>query len=427
MENILRTVLYEWLERKLPETIEREQKINFNETKFVKKALVITGFRRVGKTYFLFHHIKKLLEKYSRKEVIYINFEDERLPQEKNLLSSFLPTVQSIFGQKPKYLFLDEIQNIPFWSKWLRRILDTEDIKIYLTGSSSRVSSFELPSELHGRSLEITIYPLNLKEFFHFKNVTIDKEKIQYLDEEKARFNFLFDEYLSWGGLPEIVLLPLEKKQEVLQSYFETVIKKEIADRFKIKNNFALKTMLKLLLNSTYITVTKLYNNLKTLGIKIGKTTVNQYLSYIESSYFLKQLYCFSPSIINQLQYPRKLYFIDNGFITSLSTKFSKNLGRLFENFVFWQLNLKEKGNLYYYNDSKNEVDFVILKEEKPKMLYQVCYDLSDFETKERELKSLEKARKKLRCQNNFLVVRNIDNLPKNLINYQIKTPLDFF
>lgn len=427
MKDILKTILYEWLERKLPETIEREKKLVFDNNNLVKKATVITGFRRVGKTYFLFHHIKQLLKKYSRKEVIYINFEDERIPQETDILTSLLPTIQSIFFEKPKYLFLDEIQNIPLWSKWLRRILDTENIKIYLTGSSSKMSSFELPSELRGRCFEIKIYPLTLGEFFQFKNISFDKEKIKYLPEEKARFDFLFDEYLLWGGLPEVVLLPLEKKQEALQSYFETVIKKEIVDRFKIKNELTLKTLLKLIINSTYITVSKLYNNLKSLGIKIGKTTVNEYLSYIESSYFLTQLYIYSPSIINQLQYPRKPYLIDTGFFTSLSTKFSKNFSRLFENFVFWQLKLNQENIFYYQDRNKNEVDFVTFEEEKVKALYQVCYDLSDFETKEREIKSLDKAIKKLNCKNAYFVVKNIDqNLLKDK-NYQILFPYDFF
>jgi predicted AAA+ superfamily ATPase len=163
------------------------------------------------------------------------------------------------------------------------------------------------------------------------------------------------------------------------------------------------------------------------LGIKIGKTTVNEYLSYIESSYFLTQLYLYSPSIINQLQYPRKPYLIDTGFFTSLSTKFSKNFSRLFENFVFWQLKLNQENIFYYQDRNKNEVDFVTFEEEKVKALYQVCYDLSDFETKEREIKSLDKAIKKLNCKNAYFVVKNIDqNLLKDK-NYQILFPYDFF
>lgn len=216
------------------------------------------------------------------------------------------------------------------------------------------------------------------------------------------------DEYLVWGGFPEVVLLPLEKKQEVLQSYFNTVVKREIIDRFKIKNEIVLKTFLKLIINSTYISVSKLFNQLKSLGLAVGKTTLNQYLSYIESSYFLKQLFFYSPSMVNQLQYPRKVYLIDNGFFTSLSVKFSKNWGKLWENFIFWYLYRKYGEEIYFYQDkNKNEVDFVVFEGKKIKALYQSCYELTDFETKEREFKSLKKAIKKLSPEKAFLIVRD--------------------
>ncbi len=386
---------------------------------------MVTGFRRSGKTYLLFHHIKELLKRYSKKEIVYINFEDERISPDISFLSQLLPTIQAVYGDKPKYLFLDEVQNIPLWSKWLRRVVDTERAKIFLTGSSSKISSVELPSELRGRCFEVKISPLNLKEFFRFKNFIVDKEKIKYLADEKAKFDFLFDEYLLWGGMPEVVLLPIEKKQETLQNYFATVVKKEIIDRFKIKNELAIKNLLKLIVNSTYITVSKLYHTLKSLGLAIGKTTVNQYLSFIESSYFFTPLYFYSPSVINQLQYPRKPHLIDNGFITSLSTRFSKNYSRLFEHFVFWQLKLKEESLFYYQDRNKNEVDFVVLKDEKPDALYQACYDILDLETKEREIKSLKKAKNKLNCSNLFLVTKDV-GAKLNEKDIHVLTPLDF-
>ncbi len=425
MESVLKTILYEWLERKLPETIERETKLDLKEDFLVKKITVVTGFRRSGKTYLLFHHIKKLLKRYSKKEVVYINFEDERIVPDVSFLSQLLPMIQAVYGDKPKYLFLDEIQNIPLWSKWLRRVVDAESVKIFLTGSSSKISSVELPSELRGRCFEVKIFPLNLREFFRFKNFIVDKEKIKYLADEKAKFEFLFNEYLLWGGMPEVVLLPVEKKQETLQNYFATVVKKEIIDRYKIKNELAIKTLLKLIVNSTYITVSKLYHTLKSLGLAIGKTTVNQYLSFIESSYFFTPVYFYSPSMINQLKYPRKPYLIDNGFITSLSTKFSKNYSRLFEHFVFWHLKLKEESLFYYQDKNKNEVDFVVLKDEKPEALYQACYDISDFETKEREIKSLKKAKNKLNGLNLFLVTKDF-KAKLNEKDIHILTPLDF-
>jgi hypothetical protein len=161
MNTILRTLLFEWKDRKLPSIIDRDTRLDASPQKGTNNATVITGFRRVGKTYLLFATIEKLLKSYPRDEVVYINFEDERiiLPTT-DLLTDLIPEVQGAFGKKPKYLFLDELQLIPNWSKWVRRILDTEPIQIFITGSSSKMGSQELPTELRGRAWEVKVNPL---------------------------------------------------------------------------------------------------------------------------------------------------------------------------------------------------------------------------------------------------------------------------
>jgi uncharacterized protein len=419
MNTILRTLLYEWKEKKLPSTLGRDIHIGISQPSEIKNATVITGFRRVGKTYLLYETIEKLLEIYSREQVVYLNFEDERIiSPTTDLLTDLIPEIQAVYGQKPKYLFLDELQLIPNWSKWVRRILDTETIQIFITGSSSKMSSAELPTELRGRAWEIKVNPLTFKEFLRFKKNAIDKEKLTYVKEEAARFRFLFEEYLTFGALPAVVLTQSEKKHELLQSYFQTVVQRDISERYKIDNDMALRTLLKLLLNSSYITISKLTNNLKSLGIPVGKSTIDSYLSYIETSYFLNELYIHNPSVINQLQYPRKVYFVDTGFMTALSTKFSKNMGRLFENIVYHQL-AQGQETMYYYKDSKgNEVDFAILEESKTTALYQACFDLTDEETLNREVQSILKAGTALKCQNlNLLCLEKTDTLklPKEI------------
>lgn len=427
MNNVLRTLLLEWQERELPEVIPREVNLKsaIPEGKSPKKAIVVTGFRRVGKTYLLFEHIRQLLKEYSREEVIYFNFEDERVPEKTEILSQLLPQIQSLFGKKPQYLFLDELQNIPNWAKWARRILDSEEINLFLTGSSSKMSSAELPTELRGRAWEIQVYPLTFTEFLRFKGIKIDPEKIPYLDEERAKFDYHFQNYLLYGGMPEVALVPEAKKWELLQNYFRTVVQRDIIERFSIRNETALETTLKLLLNSTQITVTKLYNSLKSLGVKVGKTTLNEYLAHIKTSYFLEELYYWAPSIKDQLQYPRKVYFIDNGFITALSTKFSKNYGHLFENLLYWKLQ-QEHPQLNYYRDRKErEIDFVAIEVGTVQTLYQVCYDLGGMETLEREIGNLLRAGKRFNCNDLRLIARTNDEILKNLVEQKGITLVD--
>lgn len=406
MDTILRTILYEWRDRALPVLLPRDVKLDTTKRPSDSNATVVTGFRRVGKTYLVFAAIQELLRThtYSRDDVVYINFEDERLPLQTDTLTNLLPAIQAVYGRKPKYLFLDELQVIPGWSKWVRRILDSEDIQLFITGSSSKLSSYELPTELRGRAWEVPVAPLSLAEFLRFKGITIDLDKLAVVPDEQARLRYLLDEYLKFGALPAVVLADPAQKQELLQSYFQTVVQREIGERHQIGNEAALRTLLKLVVNTNMITISKLYNTLKSLGIPVGKATIDNYLHYIEESYFMRQLPIYNASVVNQLNYARKVYFVDTGFITALSTKFSTNMGRLLENAVFNRLARQHDTVHYYKDDRDNEVDFVVLENGQPTALYQVCYDLSDAETRQRELRPLLRAGARLQCPRLYLV-----------------------
>lgn len=396
-----KTVLVEWEQKSLPEIYPRETEISLSGFAPLKKILVITGFRRTGKTYLMLSAVRKLLKTHLAKDVFYLNFEDERIPLTTQTLTDLLPAFESYFGQKPKFLFLDEIQNVPLWSRYIRRILDTENIQIFLTGSSSKMSSFELPTELRGRSFELKVWPLTFGEFLIFKKETLDNQKLNFSLEERARFNFLFNEYLSFGGLPEVVRARPEDKTRLLQEYFKTVIRREIMERFEIKREEPLKTVTNLLFNSTYFTISKIYRDLKSQDIKIAKNTIGDYLSHLSSSYLFDPVLHWSNSYRERLTKPQKAFFIDNGFITSLSTKFSQNSGRLFENLVARKLRQDNK-EIHYFQDERksHEVDFIVSAEGQPTELVQACFDLTDPETQKRELRSLLTAGGKLGCKN---------------------------
>lgn len=384
MGDILETVLREWEIFSIPNVISRGESLKIEKLdNLPHRTLVVTGFRRVGKTYLLFQAINELLKKYNRREVVYINFEDERFPGQTQILTDLIPTIVRLYGQKPKFLFLDELHQIPFWSKWLRRVLDQEKIKIIVSGSSSKISSVEVPTELRGRAWGQTVYPLSFEEFLRFK--------------KSNNPEYGFDEFLKFGGLPDVVLSANDgEKKELLDEYLDVVTRRDIMERHNLKDEATVKTILKLLFNSTSITISKLTDSLNSLQMPTAKTTVARYLSYIESSYLLKQLYIYAPSVRAKLQYPRKTYFVDNGFLTSMSVKFGPNYGRLLENLAFWKLYKKHGDNLHYYRDERGEVDFCVLENGKAVSLYQVCYDLSDLETKERETHSLRRVGKRL-------------------------------
>src|SRR3989344_8348578 len=270
------------------------------------------------------------------------------------------------------------------------------------------MSEKEIPTELRGRFLEIKIFPLSFKEFLRFKKLDLDLKILDYSEKEKSALLKALTEYITYGGLPEVVLEDENKKLELGQSYYSTVIKRDIIERYNIKNEESLKALLKLLLDSKEYSVNKTYNTLKSLGYEIGKSTVQKYISYIENSYFAFSLPIFSYKIKDQMQYPKKIYFIDNVFINSISTRFLDNFGRLYENIVAVELKRQKKESYYWKNTEKEEVDFVIKEGTQVKQLIQVCYDISDQDTKKRELRALLKASKDLKC-NNLLII-NTDN-----------------
>jgi len=423
---IIKTILAEWKGKSIPLIIPRKIDLQSYLNMKINKIIVLNGFRRTGKTYILYGLINELLKSKSHEEVVYINFEDERIPLKTEFLSELLPTAEEIFNKKIKYLFLDELHNIPNWSKWLRRIYDNnQNMRIFVSGSSSRTSEEEIPTELRGRFLEIKVFPLSFKEFLKFKKLKFDLKLLEYSEKEKPIILKALAEYITYGGLPEIVIEDENKKFELSQSYYATVIKRDIVERYGIKNEGSLKALIKLLLDSKEYSISRTYNNLKSLGNEVGKSTVQKYIFYIENSYLAFSLPIFSYKIKNQIQYPKKIYFIDNVFINSISTKFMNNYGRLYENLVAVELKRRKEEIFYWKNTEKEEVDFVIKRDTKIYQLIQVCYDITDHETKRREIRALLKASKELKC-NNLLIINQYYLEEENLEWFGIKRKIKF-
>ena len=408
MNSTIKKIIYSWIDKKIPEVIPRETDLEGYLHLEPGKIIVITGFRRVGKTFLLYQLLNRVLEEMDREEAVYVNFDDERIPLRTEFLTELLPTLKRSFSEKCGLLFLDEIQDMPDWSKWLRRIHDNEELEIFVTGSSSKVSSREIPTELRGRCLEVNLYPLSFKEFLTFKGVDVNIDTVPYSEGEKIKTWRMLDEYLDYGGMPEVVLSGEERKYEILQQYYGTVVARDIVERYNINNEEGLKALLRLLLNSTQYSVSKLYATLKSMNYRIGKTTLLNYLAYIESSYFTHSIKIFSPKVKDQLQYPRKLYFIDNGFINAISIRLSKNTGRLYENAVAMELLRRSAGkdiDIHYWRDaSGKEVDFVVKEGLGIKKLIQVCCDISDLDTKKRETRSLVRASEELKCDDLLII-----------------------
>ncbi len=368
------------------------------------KIIPVVGFRRTGKTFLLLNTAKRVGKEVS----VYIDFEDERIPKRSETLTELSKVIRELYGDRRLYLLLDEIHEIPEWSRWVRRILDSRNYQIILSGSSSKLSSKELPTELRGRSIPIELYPLSFREFIDFKN-----EKVENLSESLT-LNLL-REYIEFGGLPEIVLSEKSRKFFILDEYFKTFLTRDIFDRYKIRNRSAMTDLIRLLLNSTYTTITRNFETLKSIGHKIGKETVANYFNYLKSSFFLNFLEIFSPKVKESIKAPKKVMVVDNFFIKRFSSRFSENWGRLMENIVHLRLRRMRKNNpqieIFYWKDyQQNEVDFVIKEGLNITRLIQVTFASSLDEIDRREIKALVKASSTLKCRNLLTITWDLED-----------------
>lgn len=384
-------------EFELPELVERDVKVETDPP--IKRVVSIIGPRRSGKTFLMFQTMKKLLEKrVERDRILYVNFESDLLVgTELSDLRGMIEIYYEIYPEnkgKKVYLFLDEIQNVSNWEKFVRAITDTENVQVFVGGSSSKLLSKEIVTSLRGRTLLYHVYPFSFKEFLRAKDFKVEK----YLSSsQKAKLLNLLEKYVK-GGYPEAVLFEREK-EKILKEILDVTIYRDVVERFRVKNVKVLRLLLKGLMSSTYFSVHKFYNYLKSLGMKVSKNTIYNYVDYFSDSLVLYTLRKYSKSYKEIEQTIPKIYLVDNGLLLISGIEDS---GRYMENVVF--LELVRRGfapsshNLFYSSSNDKEVDFVLKEGGKVAQLIQVCYEVEDPNTKARELNALIKTDKELKC-----------------------------
>jgi hypothetical protein len=392
---------------------------SFHESSHI---IVITGARRSGKSFIMRQTAKALIEGGIRKSrILIVNFEDPRFVE---LDTETLQQVYEVYleflnpREKP-YLFLDEIQEVKDWEKWVRTIHELDKAKIIISASNAKLLSRELSTLLTGRHLDLVIFPLSFKEFLKFKNVDLSR-RLEILNKE-IEIKRLLREYIEFGSFPEVVLGG--EKRQILLNYFEDLLNKDIVRRFKIRKSKELVSLAKFYLGniSSLITFSSLE---RTLNISVD--TVEKFSSYLEDTFLLFFLKRFSDKFREQEKSPRKVYAIDVGLANTVGFRFSQNMGRLAENLVFLELKRKEMlaSNLeiYYWKDvNHREVDFLIKENLKVKQLIQVCWEVNRLEIKNREIRALLKAMKEFNLEEGLIITDDYEaeeNIQGKKINY---------
>ena len=408
----LSEIILDYRENELPPfLIKRELQKDINLKIPLQRATTILGPRRSGKTYLLYSLIKELKNRGIEKErTLYINFENPKLvAMDLEDLTLLMETFYEIYPDNKKqkiWLFFDEIQIIDHWEIFIRNILDRRNAYVFISGSSSKLLSGEIATSLRGRTLDYLMLPFSFKEFLILKNIDFPDF---ISSEKKAKIIHAFKEYFSLGGYPELLIYPKERKR-MINEIIEVTIFRDLIERHKIRNIKVVKLMFNYLMKGKEFSVHKFFNFLKSLNIKVSKNSLYNYLEYFHDAFIFFPLRKFSWTIKNIEQSISKIYSIDNGLIESI---IGDERGIKLENIVF--LSLLRKGfrtnkELFYYHSIHEQVDFLIKKGKKITALIQSCYDLSDYKTKEREIKALVNASNKFNCSNLFIITSNVED-----------------
>lgn len=370
--------------------------LNLPVSDYLQSPLIklITGPRRAGKSVCALLILQNV-------NFAYLNFDDAQLLHRFNE-DEVMQSLQEVYPNF-QYLLLDEIQNLSGWELWVNKLY-RRGINLVVTGSNSKLLSSEMATSLTGRFLNIEILPFSLLEYLSYRNVSSETET----PEQKGKLLSVVDDYLHNGGFAETILTPSIIKT-YLSSVYDSVLLKDIVNRFKIRRVNDLSNVASYLL-ANFTNPVSYTNITQELGLS-SKSTTQKFCGYLLQSY----LFFFLPQYNNKLQLmqksARKVYIVDNGLICAKAFQLSQNLGRLLENAVFMRLiqsGLNVEQNLFYYRlRNDKEIDFVLRSENRIKELVQVCYDFSSPSVQKRELSALVECAGELKCDRLTVVTWN--------------------
>jgi len=393
IKNTIKEILTVFHNSESPECIKRNIKLPTN----VKKVITVIGVRRSGKTYLLLDTINSLIEQgIPKKQIIYINFEDERLNFNQDNLDLILQAYRELYpevNEKDIWFFFDEIQNIQAWEKFIRRLHDTVSKNIYITGSNAFFLSSDIATSLRGRSINFEVFPYTFDEYLRHKKIDTNI----FLPKNKAVIINNYYYFLKNGGFPETVNLDKRIRTETLRNYFYVMLYKDLIERYKITSTLVLKQFIeKIAENITKpFSVNKIYNEFKSLGLKLDKSLLYEINEYVENIYLAFSMPKFDYSAKKRTASLNKMYFIDNGLLNILTIDFTDNYDKLLENAVYLYLKQNIEDNyeqkIFYHKNTK-ECDFVLFDNKTIKTIIQVSHSIEDSKTLARELAGLKQA-----------------------------------
>lgn len=364
------------------------------------KVKAVIGMRRSGKTTFLWQCLSEALKSGApRDALLYFNFEDERLAE--MTAQDLQWVVEEYFSLHPERrdsksvtFFFDEIQVAPDWETFVRRLMDTEKVEIFLSGSSARLLSREVATSMRGRAMEILVHPFSLREALRHRGLEPESPWIDLPKAIRSTLEKHFRAYLSEGGFPESQGAPMRDRASLLRTYVDVAVLRDVIERHGVTNPAALRWLQRHLLGNPAapFSVQKFFDALKSQGIPVGKNTLHDYLAYLEDAFLVRTVSLHTASERQRMVNPRKAYPIDPGLIALYERTGRANLGHALETAVLLELERRGCDVDYVRTGEGYEVDFIARDPEGGATLIQVCADVGDAATYTRETRALASA-----------------------------------
>jgi len=378
-----------------------------------RKAFVCIGVRRCGKSTLLDQIMAALIGKgISRQSMLYVNFFDDRLDSQRHgQIGDVIETYFTLFpekrGHEKVYCFLDEIQMVDNWEPFVERLLRAENCEVFLTGSSSRMLSKEIATQMRGRAATWELFPFSFREFLDRRDIPY--ERISSPVRSRIQQGFL--EFWECGGFPEVTDMSARLRVMTHQEYFKTIVHRDVVERNDAAHPQAVLDLALRLINQvgSMYSVNALTGYVKSLGHKTTKTFVGECVEWLQDAYALFPVKIFHPSQSVQNANTRKIYCADHAMVRSVSSGILINAGHLLENLVFTHLRSITHRIHYYRTASGREVDFIWQRDGKEWQLVQVCETLVQPETRKREITALQEAMRELHIGEATIVTRDGD------------------
>lgn len=349
----------------------------------------------------------------------YINFEDERLAELRAahlgfLLEEFVRRVPDAPAQGSVLWCFDEIQRVPGWERFVRRLLDQGGAEIVITGSSAALLSREIGTALRGRAWAVPVYPFSFAEALTHRRVEVPQDPDLLTPQTRGRVEHEFLRWLEVGGFPEAQPMDVAARRQLLRDYVDVAMLRDVMERHQVSNVLGLRWLVRHLLGNagSPFSVEKFYRALKSQGIAISRDTVHQLLAYLEDCFLVRTVWIEADSERQRMVNPRKAYPVDTGLIPLFDRTGRANQGHALETAVLVELERRRCDVTYVRTDDGHEVDFLARAPDGTTHLIQVCADASDAAVAERELRALQRAGKRHGRARQWLLTLTRDSAP---------------